>query len=258
MTHTASTSPVLEKLRKLIRMQEGAIKIGSEGEANNAAALIAKLLTKYNLAMADIDMTEKKVSVIEENVLSTYTFKAIGGDWEFRLMYVICKYNFCQCFKYGSNSSHKMVLFGKQENLDTVKWMNNLLAERFVALGKIHFKEYQLTNEYSYKPIGLDTYLRRYLLGASAGLETKFKDEKFKESINDAVYGNRVTALVVQNDKAIVNYRTEKYGQPGKARASAPVKVDNIFHKGVKTGMTAQINKQVDQARPSKNSGLLK
>jgi len=258
MTHTASESPVLEKLRKLIRMQEGAIKIGSEGEANNAAALIAKLLTKYNLAMADIDMTEKKVQTIEENVLSTFTYKTIGGDWEFRLMYVICKYNFCQCFKYGSNSSHKMVIFGKAENVETVKWINNLLADRFVALGKVHFKEYQLTANYAVNPIGLDTYLRRYLLGCANGLENKFWTEKETEKKRDEVYGNRITALVVQNAQAIEAYRTEKYGRPTKDRAPVATKIDSIFHKGVKTGMTAQINKQVDQARPSKNSGLLK
>ena len=45
---------VLKKLRKLQALYEGAKKINSEGEAANAASLINKLLTQYNLTMDQI------------------------------------------------------------------------------------------------------------------------------------------------------------------------------------------------------------
>ena len=51
---------IVEKLKKLMRLQEGAKKIGSEGEANAAAAAISRLLTQYNLSLMDIDPEERK------------------------------------------------------------------------------------------------------------------------------------------------------------------------------------------------------
>lgn len=51
---------VLKKLRKLQKLYEGAKKINSEGEAANAAALIQKLLTEYNLTMDEVGTDEQK------------------------------------------------------------------------------------------------------------------------------------------------------------------------------------------------------
>ena len=42
-----SLDKVMRKIQKLKKLYEGAKKINSEGEAQNAAALIQKLLTEY-------------------------------------------------------------------------------------------------------------------------------------------------------------------------------------------------------------------
>lgn len=57
---TEVPNKIVEKLKKLMRLQEGAKKIGSEGEANAAAAAISRLLTQYNLSLMDIDPEERK------------------------------------------------------------------------------------------------------------------------------------------------------------------------------------------------------
>ena len=51
---------VLKKLRKLQKLYDGAKAINSEGEAANAAALIQKLLTQYNLTMDEVGTDEQK------------------------------------------------------------------------------------------------------------------------------------------------------------------------------------------------------
>lgn len=92
---------VLKKLRKLQKLYEGTKKINSEGEANAAAAAIQRLLTMYNLSMDEIGKEEERKDEILEEKMSGYTYKSIGGEWEFRLLYVLCKWNFCKCFQNG-------------------------------------------------------------------------------------------------------------------------------------------------------------
>ena len=45
---------IIDKIKKLIALRDGAQGIGSEGEANAAAAAIQRLLTQYNLEMAEV------------------------------------------------------------------------------------------------------------------------------------------------------------------------------------------------------------
>ena len=42
---------ILAKIRKLLRLKESAIKIGSEGEAHAAAEAVNRLLTSYNMSL---------------------------------------------------------------------------------------------------------------------------------------------------------------------------------------------------------------
>ena len=58
---------ILAKIRKLLRLKESAIKIGSEGEAHAAAEAVNRLLTSYNLSLMDVTPEEQKnmISVSE-------------------------------------------------------------------------------------------------------------------------------------------------------------------------------------------------
>lgn len=237
------------KLRKLMSLYEGAKEINSEGEANAAAAAIQRLLTQYNLSMEDISSEEKKDEIKEEE-MSSYRYKSIGGNWEFHLMYVICKWNFCKCFGYGKKN---MIFFGKEENILTVKWMHNMLCEKFVAFGKDRYKQYQSTSEYARKPIGLDTYLRRYLMGCCAGLDTKFKGESDAAKSEDESYGAKVTALVVRNTTAVDEYVEGKFGKTRNSRKTN-VKADSCYAFGYKDGKNTSINKQVSESHHAQAS----
>lgn len=72
---------IVEKLKKLMRLQEGAKKIGSEGEANAAAAAISRLLTQYNLSLMDIDPEERKetMQIQRTGILALKTHTAFGN-----------------------------------------------------------------------------------------------------------------------------------------------------------------------------------
>lgn len=73
---------ILAKIRKLLRLKESAIKIGSEGEAHAAAEAVNRLLTSYNLSLMDVTPEEQKnmISVTESEKI-TYQ-DTYGNIWK--------------------------------------------------------------------------------------------------------------------------------------------------------------------------------
>ena len=166
-------SEVMRKISRLKNLYEGAKKINSEGEAANAARLLQKLLTEYNLTLEEVD--EK--TEIEENPMlheeaSGYTYKSIGGLWEQRLLHVICKWNFCRCYIYGK-SYKNLIIVGRKENVEIVKWLRDMLSERYVEFSKKHWKEYLQNLPSWQKPISKDKFQRSYLMGCAAAESSK-------------------------------------------------------------------------------------
>lgn len=238
---------IQSKLQKLIRLQESALKLGNEEEANNAASKIQVLLTKYNLSLADIDTRDQTKQKVGETFESWYKYKFIGGEWEFQLMRTICKWNFCKCFIHGDRKDRRMLILGLDQNVETVKWLHGMLCERFVAIGKEKYKEYQTKIEYQFKPIGLDTYLRSYLMGASVGLNAKFKKESEAAKVADQVFSTQVTALVVRNDAAIDEYVASKYKTfTGRQQKT---KITGAFIQGHREGENTKIHKAVNESK---------
>lgn len=247
---------VLKKLRKLQKLYEGAKKINSEGEAAAAAAAIQRLLTMYNLTMDEVSNSEEKKDEILEERQSGYTYKSIGGAWEFRLLYVLCKWNFCKCFQYGGTYKN-LIIFGKKENIETVKWLREILSERFVEFSKKRFKEYKETNEYAMRPISKDKYQRSYLMGCAAGLDAKLKEENDRDKKKDSEFSAKVTALVVRNDTAVSDYIKNKY-KMGKARGMRE-NYDSARSFGYKDGKNTNINKPISSGKSQANKvNLLK
>lgn len=249
-------SEVLKKLRKLQNLYEGAKKINSEGEAMAAAAAIQRLLTMYNLSMDEVEQSEAKESdaILEEN-MSGYTYKTIGGAWEFRLLHVLCKWNFCKCFQVGSTYK-KLIIFGKKENIEMVKWLRSMLSERFVEFSKKRYKEYQGTREYAIKPIGKDTYQRSYLIGCAEGLDAKLKEENRKDRKADGNIGAKVTALVLRNNTAIDEYIGAKY-RVGRGRMKREAMTSARAY-GYNDGKNTSINRPSASKSQASRVGLLK
>lgn len=250
---------VLKKLRKLQKLYEGAKKINSEGEAANAAAAIQRLLAQYNLTMAEVGTDEEeKKDEVNEQVISGYTYKSIGGDWEYRLWYVICKWNFCKCFMYG-NSYKRLIIFGSKENMEVVKWLFGVLSERFVSFSKDRFKEYQKSEEYlmAFRKPSKDRYQRGYLHAAVAGLDVKLKEISDKDKKAEPEFNTKVTALVIRTNTAIDEYVNNKFGGYGRGRSmssSANAGMGAARAAGYKDGYNTDIHKPIQSNQHSNAS----
>jgi hypothetical protein len=251
---------VLKKLKKLKKLYEGAKAIKSEGEAANAAAAIQRLLAQYNLSMEEVDKSEKKdekKNAINEEISSGYTFKSIGGEWEFRLAYVLCKWNFCKCFMYG-NSYKRLMIFGKRENLEMVKWLREVLSQRFVDISVERWKEYRKTPEYlNHLPhISKDRFQRGFLMGCAAGLDAKLKEISDADKKQDQEFSTKVTALVVRNNAAIDEFIANKYGGSKSVHRNNKAGTYAATAMGYKTGKETNIHKPISSNQHKNASGV--
>lgn len=233
---------VMRKLRKLRALYEGAKEINSEGEAQNAARAIQRLLTEYNLSMEQIGVEPEENPVLKEDI-SGFTYKSIGGDWEMYLTNVLCRHNFCRCLLYGT--IRRLVIVGRRENVETVKWLRDMLSERYVKFSKEKYKEYLASGDY-YKPMSKDRYQRGYLKGCAAGLDAKLTREEERDKKQDTEWGTKVTALVVRNDAAIDTFIANEWGKLRRSRHST-TKRTSAFFEGYAEGERTEIRKPIEE-----------
>lgn len=248
-----SIDKVMRKIAKLKKLYEGAKAIKSEGEAQNAAALIQKLLAEYNLTMEEVGTAEEKASnnVIHEQI-SGYTRKSIGGFWEQRLTHVICRWNFCTCYIYG-NSYKNLIIVGKKDNIEIVKWLLDMLKERFVHFSNERYKEYCKELEEGVKPCSKDKFQRSYLSGCAAGLDAKLKEEHEREKKEEVELSTKITALVVRNNAEIEEYVEKTWGDVKKVRKKREV-WDSARSAGFNDGKNTNINKPIAGGRTAASS----
>lgn len=261
METTRDINTVLQKLKKLQKLYDGAKAINSEAEAQNAAAKIQNLLTQYNLSMSDVYNTEdedtSKNAVTEDHVGDEW-FRKIGGAWDSALLYNICKYNFCYVLissfhRSRINRNGRLVcelrkqyrIIGRPENIAVCKWLFDVLVRNFVRLSKERYAEYMADDSQAMmrlftgeKRMSLDRFQRSYLFGVAKGVGEKLHEEREREKQAQV----QVNALVLRNDAAVQNYVAEKYPKLGQARP-AHIGSYKAMQTGQEDGRNANISR---------------
>ena len=248
------TAKILDKIKKLMKLQQSSEKIGNEHEAAQAARAIQRLLTEYNLSMdsiGDPNAEDRKNMVTEDRDMSWFV-PTIGGQWKVKLAVTIASFNFCKILITNSRARTFMIV-GTPQNIETCKYLIELLTDRFVKIGKDYFKDYKNRMEYVLNPISYDAYMRRFCEGAIIGLHHKLRDEA--RDIRKEYGEERVTSLVVVNDKDIAEYMAEKYPVVGKVKNASHYKNDNIKAKGYQTGRNTSLSSGAI-TKPSDNLAL--
>lgn len=245
-TKNEKLDEILSKLRKLQKLYEGAKAINSEEEANAAAAKIQHLLTLYNLSMEEIRVEEKKTAPIVQENVSGYTYRSIGGRWEFRLYAVLCRYNFCRCFVYG-RSYKKILLVGEEHNKETVKWLKDVLSRKYVELSNEYWKDYRASSNYVMRPVSKDRYQRSFLLGCCTGLSTKLQQEAERDK-NDVEIGGKINALMVRKGAELDQWLREQFGGIRTVRTTDP-HMSQAFNSGYAEGRNTNIARPISGTR---------
>lgn len=247
---------IMSKIKKLKAQYEGAKAIGSENEAAVAAALLNKFLLQYNLSLDELDLSERPVDPMTHDEISGFEYKSIGGEWENRLTYVLCKYNLCRSYVYGG-SYKRLIIVGRKENKELVKWFLGVLKRRYVEFSKEAYKRYKLTPEYAITRYSKDRFQRSYLLGCAEGLDAKLREEREATKRQEPELGTKITALVVQEDSALVEYVNKTWPKVGH-RTGGHANCSTARAQGYEEGKRTQMAAPIASTSKANNVGLLK
>ena len=227
---------VISKIRKILKLQYGAEKIGNAGEAYQAAKMVRKLLLEYNLSLSDIEKEEHQEStrIVESDPLS-YTDQ-YGVTWKQNLLSIICRYNLCTLVV--CRATKKMNIVGTEANMIIVKEFYEYLLQVFRRLSMERLNEAQ--NEYLGTGLFMtepkkNDYLRSYLEGVSRGLQ---------ENYDSRQPTSQETGLVLCHKQLIENYMKEKSIGKARRHSTAKVRMDG-YDAGFDDGRNVNLNQQL-------------
>lgn len=231
---------IIDKIIKLVNKSESAKKSGSIEEAELFAQKAQKMLQDYNLTRGDLTQKEAESEIIHEFISSN--IPGVGYKHGANIMGVISTFNWCKTYSFGDT---KMVIFGTPENIEVCKFIYSVVLNAFIVNGKKKYKEYVKTPSL-YSPVGLYTYIRTFLVGATNGLREKLsleREKMFNQNDNS-------TAIVRTNELAIKSCVESTFGTPSKGRKTRTSFAGNAYNEGKETGRNVQISKGIHQSKP--------
>lgn len=234
---------VITKIQKLLKLQYGAEKVGSTGEAYQAAKMVRKLLMEYNLSMSDIDTSEgeQKLSMAKsEELVGSDRY---GNNWKFQLLGVIASNNLCSAYK---RVSGKMFVIGTEDNVIIVQEFYNYLVKVFRRLAKEHW-------ERKCKEWEQQGYNVEYILFADKSIENKFYRSYLEgvpvglqENYDSLKPTSEETALVVCHQEAIDEYVRENFTMNDKKRRNRTRHIyGDAYDLGAADGRAVSLDRQI-------------
>lgn len=197
---TEQHKTIIERVQKLMQLEQGAKEIGSLEEAANAAEKVQRLLMKYNLEMSDISRhTPEEAQSIGRMKYQDVKARKNEGQWIYRLYSVLATHNFCDIvfttfYDPEQKKKNKYVnLIGTKENVEVVKF----LAEQLEA--RLRILEGRAWNSGSHYGEKRGAFRRGYFMGAAQGIGHQLDIAK-QQMIRDSP---QTSALVVQTDKQL-------------------------------------------------------
>ena len=225
---------IISKIQKLIRLQMNAEKIGSEGEAFQAAKMVKKLLFEYNLSMSDIKDDDEKSSVNINQSMDFSPQDMYGNWWKKNLMAVICENHLCNVYIRGNG---KMFIIGAEENVAVAK---EFYLYRRLSLESFNKAQNEaMANGKRYTEHGMRKYMRSYLEGCVYGLDQNYQSMKPT---------SEETGLVVCHKQMIDDYlkNADFHINQGKQRKRrTPDIMVDAFLDGEKDGKEVSLNQQL-------------
>lgn len=223
---------ILDRIRKLKALSEGAAKISSIAESEAATLAMNKLLTKYNLSLLDIeeqDSNKPSINIEQSELISVKN--TYGRQWKERLLITLCMYHYCKLIASGD----KVFLLGTEMNTNTVIGLFSTLqsvyrynAKEQYDQAKRYFRGGQLSERYKRK------YITSYLLGCSIGLSVKLQEIKSQECV----------AIAIRHDELIDDYIKNNLKVETKKLRETKI-IDSAYSKGFYNGKGTALQKSI-------------
>lgn len=235
---------IIDKLRKLKKLQESATKVGSLAEAENAAHKIQELLFKYNLEMSSVDFDKEQTPIDEFNIDLNPKMKKHENNWIWKLYMGICDVNDVHFGWFVSNKK-KISLIGHKINIEITEFMCEQLIYKFRILAKESYKEYTGSDKKA-------TYLRSFLIAATQAIIGKLLYQKHQMNLS---HNHSVTISI---SGAVSNWIKNKAldFKPKTVRKTQSSSEEG-FIKGKEAGEKLEINKGINSNKNESNQLLL-
>lgn len=235
-----SREGIIQKIKKLQRLEINAKEIDSLGEANNAAQRIQHLLMQYNLSLEEIAQHADEpgpTGVDVQQVDYSNQYKKAEGYWVSYLAHYIAVNNLCEVVLAKQRPVYHLI--GSKENRETVIFIVDQLVAKFRQLESQSWNSY---NGY----IKRNKYRRDFLKGASLGIYNKLSEQRrAMEQQSD-----QVQALVLSNQDKLDKVKEERF-RLGKARRKT-YQNNHAFQDGVSKGRSTSIHQGLNGSSGSK------
>jgi len=227
---------LLEKIQKLLRLQQGAEAIGSLEEAKNAATRVTELLLKYNLDLEDVTgfvkPDEKDIRRFNEREIENPKNE---GQWIFKLYNTISKFNFCKMVVTQPHGGKPWIsLIGTKVNVEAVKFIADQLESRIRTAEK---KAWSINTSTEKR----NAFRRGFFSGAVTGIYNQLEEKRNLEARANA----KVTALVLSHDFKMKSFLDNEFGPLTNVRRTSRLSAVNGHHLGYQEGRSMNINKGV-------------
>lgn len=183
MTQTA----IIAKLKKVLALTTSPV----EGEAQAAAAMLARLLTEHNLDIADLEQegaTSAPGIKEESHDLGKAAFK-----WKLNLADAIAEHYYCASV---TNHTTKHVAFvGRPDNVESLRMLYSWLIDQIARIAAEERRKHQDATGEHIDPL-------RWQVGFGLGAVVRLKD-RLKEL--DAAEATEATAALVIHHKAEIS-----------------------------------------------------
>lgn len=254
---------VVDRLKKIRAMAEGAAAIGSEAEAQAFAEMLQKMLFQHKLSMSDIEFAqmERDEPVIQRAVVyppNPEAARNYGNHrktrvlWMERLAQTIAKAHFCSIVVY-SNSS-KLGLIGRPDDIAVAEYMIVILQRAADKLGYNAKQDYKA--ELARKGIHVSAaagFRESWLLAFTQRLSQRYREEKEAQTTGQS------TALVRVNkaEEAVRDFIAEMMASKTLGASKALSRTAAHNREGTQRG-TAAANKVDLRANAIKDGGEIK
>lgn len=235
---------VIKKIQKLLSLADGAAKVGSMAEAENAAAKAQQILIEYNLSLEEVNsFKDQKKVITDEYIDPSKLYMGKEGKWIFKLYQVIAQNNLCTIISY--NKGEALALIGTESNREIVKYFVSYLIPQIRKLARSAFKDYDGIEKKG-------TFIRGYLLGCVAGIHAKLNSQ-LSQMKNE---NPNIQALVKVSGQELEEYKDKKWPNLRKVtigRSSS----ESGFSQGFEKGKNMDLHKGIKGRNSAFNSGLL-
>lgn len=243
---------LLEKIQKLLNLKDD--KGASQGEIENATAMISALLMKYNLSMSQVEgHGKKKDPSITDNLfdLNGKQTRHEAG-WVNTLFSVIARYNLCRTLNRkgtrGKDDMGQVRIIGTAMNIELVYYIVLGLIDKIRAFCAEAWRRY----EYQGGPEKRNTFKRGFYRGCVSGIFDRLAndEEQRKSTEHLQIENHEMGLMVISNDQAIARYVNANISvKPGKAGKS--LSGVGGYTQGYQTGQGMNIDNKMGQKRIS-------